>query len=265
MIARAIAVFVRISRLDTSLIVFLSLAVPLYLRLHDYRAALGRAFPLLAISMCGFILNDIHDVERDAENHPDRPLPRRQLSQAQAAAIYFVLLAAALVTLRAFVDAPMAALYLLLLIALINYNYVVAYFPYLKNVYAAATGVLPLVILALTLGHAHIAIVTLLALFCFLLGRELLMDVEDLRGDTGTLAKRIGAPPATYAAFALKFLSAFTLLIAAPNGWPVQLAIAILSLDLIFAFAWTRSGLRRAVVHAMKAQLVLGIAYVAVG
>lgn len=263
MFGRALGVFMRISRLDTSLIVFLSLAVPLYLRLHDYRMALGRSLPLMVIAMCGFILNDIHDAERDEENHPNRPLPRKQLTDTHAAIIYFVLLAAALAALRAFVDAPMAAWYLLLLVALINYNYIVTFFPFLKNIYAAGTGTIPLVILALTLGRDQVSVTTLVALFCFLLGRELLMDVEDLRGDGNTLAKILGPVLATYAGFALKLGSVGVLLAGASGRLSINLAIAILALDVVFAVAWTKQQFRRVVLHGMKAQLALGIAYVA--
>src|ERR1700742_3690788 len=140
MLGRGLRALAAVSRLDTSAIVSASVAVPLYFKTNDLALALGKSLPLLAITMCGFILNDIHDVERDRENHPRRPLPREDLTEIQAAVIYFVLLACALIVLRAFVAPEIAVLYLLLLVALMNYNYVVKYFPILKNVYVASVS-----------------------------------------------------------------------------------------------------------------------------
>src|ERR1051326_1660581 len=241
MVGRAISAIARISRIDTSLVVFLSLGVPLYFKVHSVELALAKSLPILAIAMCGFILNDIHDIERDRENHPDRPLPRKQLSETQAAVLYFSLLSTALVMLRIFVDVEEIFLYLLLLIALINYNYIVDYFPYLKNVYVACVGIIPLLILSLLLKRQDMMLATIPALFAFLLGREILMDVEDLRGDGTTLSRVFGPRVAIRAGFCLKAAAGATLLVLASNNWMKICAVVMLGFDAAFVLIWFKA------------------------
>src|SRR3954466_2069741 len=115
----------QLTRLDSCAIVFLCVAIPLFVATGDLYDSPLRALPLLTISMCGFVINDIHDIEKDRLNHPERPLARNDLSPFTASVIYFLLLGISLVLVKALVDLAHVYLYLLLLISLINYNYIV--------------------------------------------------------------------------------------------------------------------------------------------
>jgi hypothetical protein len=167
-----------------------------------------------------------------------------------------------LTVLRVFVEPAIAFLYLLLLVALINYNYVVAYFPYLKNLYVASAGLIPILILSLLLKQHRLMITTMCALFAYLLGRELLLDTEDLGGDGNTLVRMLGANAASILGFSFEAIAAVVLLVAASNVSARWCAATILAFEVIFAMLWPVHGLRRAILHAMKVQLALGIAYI---
>ena len=94
----------RLTRVDSSVLGFLSLFVPIYARTNNLGLSFGRAIPLLFIWMCTFIGNDLDDLERDQINHPDRPLPKRLINLSVAALLYFLCLGMALFLTRYFVD-----------------------------------------------------------------------------------------------------------------------------------------------------------------
>ena len=111
----------RLTRLDSSLLALLAVFLPLWVRTGNLAQSLGRALPLLFSFMCTFIANDLDDVEKDRVNHPDRPLPARQITPALAAVLYFTCLALALFSTRCYVSPGIAFLYYSLIALLISY------------------------------------------------------------------------------------------------------------------------------------------------
>jgi geranylgeranylglycerol-phosphate geranylgeranyltransferase len=215
--------------------------------------------------MCGFVINDLSDIEKDRENHPDRPLPSRAISELNASFVYFGLLAVSLTMVKLFVEPRHIYLYVLLLIALINYNYVVAYIPAAKNLYVATVGLLPILILTSLIENNHIVPLIAPPLFLFLLSREILMDVQDAKGDGRTLVKLVGPNGAENAAFGIKFMGSFGLCLAIVNRTDAILVGLVVILDVIFLLVWKLTRYRRVVIHAMKLQLLIGIYFVIVG
>lgn len=262
MIGSSIRLLGQLTRLDTCAIVFLCVAIPLFLVTGDPYDSTLRALPLLTISMCGFVINDIHDIEKDRLNHPDRPLARNELSPFAASIIYFLLLGISLVLVKALVDLSHVYLYLLLLIGLINYNYVVLHVPVLKNVYVAFVGTLPLLILASLVPQRAGYIFVIASLFLFLLAREILMDIEDVAGDGETFSKVVGIERAQWIAFSAKGIGDLALITKVHEGWSaVILGIIVLS-DLLCVWLWRQGSRRQAVLLVMKLQLLLGIYFV---
>src|SRR5687767_118111 len=98
----------RLTRLGNSLLSCVAICLPLFVRTKDPWSSLGRAIPLLFISVCTFVANDVDDVERDRVNHPDRPLPSGHLSLAVAGIIYFTSLTMALFSTKYFVTQGIA-------------------------------------------------------------------------------------------------------------------------------------------------------------
>src|SRR3982751_2759981 len=128
-----------ITRPYSSLLAFLSILVAVFGRSGNLSLSLGRAAPLLFISFCTYIINDLDDIEKDRINHPDRPLPKGELKPTFVTIVYFICLASALFTTRIYIGAtPTSFLYYLVLIASISYRYIVEYLASLKPVYVAA-------------------------------------------------------------------------------------------------------------------------------
>jgi geranylgeranylglycerol-phosphate geranylgeranyltransferase len=119
MIAALVNSVLQLTRIDSSLLAYASVFVPVYWSSNNISYALDYSVPVLPICMCGYVINDLHDIEKDRQNHPARPLPSNQISQTWASVIYFVLLAISLAPIKVFIKDEYVYLYLLLLLALI--------------------------------------------------------------------------------------------------------------------------------------------------
>jgi geranylgeranylglycerol-phosphate geranylgeranyltransferase len=252
-----------LTRLDTCLLVFTAILLPIYLDSGDFQFALDHALPMLTICMSGFVINDLNDIEKDRDNHPHRPLPSGGITQAGASVIYFILLAASLLAIKLYVEPRDVYLYLLLLLCLVNYNYVVAYAPKAKTFYVAAVGLIPLLIESTIAKNGKSAVTVAPSLFLFLLGREMLMDVQDARADSGTLAIVLGQRPTTRLGFAIKSIGSISLAFSIRSAGDALMIAALVALDICFIALWRFGRYRRAIIHATKLQLVIGIFYVA--
>jgi geranylgeranylglycerol-phosphate geranylgeranyltransferase len=122
MIGAAVKVIGALTPFDTCVIVFLLIFLPTYYFSNNFVFSLTHALPLLTISICGFVINDLRDIEKDRKNHPNRPLPSSAISEIGASVIYFSLLGASLILIKLYVELPYVYLYLLFLIGLVNYN-----------------------------------------------------------------------------------------------------------------------------------------------
>lgn len=249
----------RLVRPSTSVLPFLAVLIPLFARTGDLKLALVRAVPLLFIAMCTFIINDLDDVEKDRINHPTRPLPRGEVKPEFVVGLYFVCLALALFTTRFCVPASVAFWYYTVLLMSVSYGYIVEYVPIFKPWYVAAASSIPIVIL-LRYYPGEIALYRVgVALFVFMLGRELCKDVVDRPGDPASLLHRVPADRVARLAFAAE---AVGLLLLAPGAMHVLRAVDLLLMTALLAlayrcwFSWNRAA--RAV-GIMKVVIFLGL------
>jgi len=141
-----VSAFLSLIRPASTVLIFLSVFLPLAAKTGDVRESLRSALPALFIAMCTFIVNDIDDVEADRVNHPYRPLPSGRLLASFATIFYFICLALALFTTRAFIPNRAAFFYYLLLILTINYKYIAEQFPNCKSMYVACVSSFPVLI-----------------------------------------------------------------------------------------------------------------------
>src|ERR1041385_7266855 len=180
---RLMWVFARLVRLDSSLLGFLTLFLPLWARTRQIQQSAQRAVPFLFIWICTFVANDLDDKDRDEINHPARPLPRGEITPGIAACLYFGALAAALITIKEFTTFDQAVWYYSILAIFISYHYVVEHVAVLKAPYVAAGIAAPILVIAQFFpGDTRLSLVAPAA-FCFALCRELCMDVLDRSGD----------------------------------------------------------------------------------
>jgi geranylgeranylglycerol-phosphate geranylgeranyltransferase len=175
---------VKTVRPPSSLLAFLSVLLPFMTRTNDLSGSLQKALPFLFGSMCTFIVNALDDVEKDAINHPERPLPSGELKPALVTVVYFCCLAAALLSIRFGVGThPISFFYYGLLVMAISYSYVVEYLPGLKPLYVALASTGPVIVLAQYYPRETALYPVALAGFFFVLGRELCKDLPDRPGD----------------------------------------------------------------------------------
>jgi geranylgeranylglycerol-phosphate geranylgeranyltransferase len=254
----SIRIVSRLARLDTCALIFIAAFLPTYCHSRDLVLALTQTVPLLPVCMCGFILNDLRDIEKDRENHPHRPLPCSQISEWAASLGYFCLLALALILFKLYLDSTTLYLYMLLLLMFVNYNYVIDYVPITKNIYVASAGLVLIALLSSLTSRVNLSIIAP-ATFLFLLGREMLMDIQDSKGDENTLAKHIGVRVSENFAFASKFFGSLLLFLTATNALDTILVSLILVGDCLFLYLWKANAYRRLTVNAMKFQLLIGI------
>ncbi len=149
----------------------------------------------------GFALNDYLDRDIDRVNHPRRPIPAGTISPQNALRTAILLLAAGILVA---VGINWQALVIIMAATVVA----VLYETTLK--YRGVAGNLSISTLAaLTFLFGGAAVDKLISpffasavAFLFILGREIIMDVEDMEGDTDrvTLPRRIGAPSATVVA-----------------------------------------------------------------
>lgn len=245
----------RLIRFDSCLLTALSIFIPLFYKTGDIVLSCNYSIPLLSIIASGFVLNDIQDVESDNINHPTRVLPSKQITLEIAVVIYFILLGISLITIKELISLKYIYIYAVYLILLTNYNYIKMEFPYLKIFFLLAVMGLHLSILNQLLS---ISIYFTIGAIFYLFARELLMDINDLKGDGMTLAKLLGTAASVHCSFLSQLLSLalLTLYVADSNlDHLIMLLSAILAI--FNYFLWKKETKRKQVIRMMKVQLFL--------
>lgn len=251
----------RLVRLDTILITFLGVFIPVLLKTNKFLFSLAHAAPILTCSACTFILNDIHDVEKDRVNHPRRPLVLNQLSIVLASSLYLIFLIFSILLITNIVSADVVFIYFVFLIAMINYDFIVKYHPKLKNVYVAFSSILPVVILWSICRdmkpYWEVASSLCIYIFC----REFLMDFLDREGDGDTLVKCISEKFVCSIAFIGQFFACFALYFIAENGWLNIISAIVMSVYIISFLLWQFGCFKKSICF-MKINLFFGIFFV---
>jgi geranylgeranylglycerol-phosphate geranylgeranyltransferase len=249
----------KLTRLDSSVLVALTVFIPLLVRTKDLGLSLSRALPLLFISICTFIANDLDDIEKDRINHPERPLPSGHVKPSLAVVLYFSCLASALFTTRHYVQARTAFWYYLLLTLSISYGYVVDCFPGFKSLYVAGAISVPVLIVATSYPSEGRLYLVAVSVFFFVLGRELCMDFVDRAGDTASFMHRIEARSIAIAAFSSQIIG---LLLLAVQAGDLLDVLAVLLMAYLLALSgrhWFKSARYKQAIILMKVQLFVGL------
>ena len=256
-----VAAFWRLSRAEGAFLALSLIFFPYYLHSFDLAESLALSLPVVPISLCAYIINDMNDLERDAVNHPHRVLPTGKISLKAAASIYIIIFIISLIMVRVLIAPGVHYPYLVLFIASINYGTIVDHLPKLKNIYIAATCLLPFVIANTAAGTTIVSPYLMIAVFFFTLGREMLMDVRDQEGDGQTLAQALPGLTIPIIAFALHTV-AIGSLVAVSNTRLRWAALAAITIILIVVMVrWRHARERGSLVNAMKIQMALFLAF----
>jgi len=220
---------------------------------------MGKATPLLFISMCAFIANDLDDQETDRVNHPNRPLAAGLLNPSIAAVLYFICLGAALFSIRYQVESRIAFWYYALVIACISYSYIVEWVPILKAPYVAAASSVPILIVAASFPAEPRLRAVAMATSLFVLGREVCMDITDRTGDVASLLHNVSPIPLAIAAFLLQTAGVLLLRTYIRTVLDAADIIAIACVLLLSGIAWFNFRRERIAIALMKLPLLLGL------
>lgn len=250
----------RLMRPPSSLLTFLAVFLPVFVRTGNSLLGLRRATPLLFASICIFVVNDLHDIEKDKINHPERPLPSGKLTPAFVTSLYLLCLVAALVTTRFLVTNSAAAFwYYLALLVGVSYGYIVDFLPGIKSAYVACAASIPMLILASYYPGATKFYFVAIALGIFTLGRELCKDLCDRNGDPVSFLHSVEPQKVSTVAFILQTMG--LLLLASTIAKLLDLLIVLtmlllLALSSVWWFRFQRATLSLSV---MKAVMFLGL------
>jgi 4-hydroxybenzoate polyprenyltransferase len=138
--------------------------------------------PLVAITMVGFILNDMFDLKADLAAQREKPLAKGAISVASAGTVAFILSCGAiLVALEVHKGASLEIL-VCTLCGVTIYSVVARYLPTLKGVATALLCFAPF-LYASSVSGVKFPPAYYVLLFLFIFGRELLLDVRDIDAD----------------------------------------------------------------------------------
>ena len=229
---------------------------PQSLATRDVALAVGAAcFATAAVNA----INDSFDVEIDRVAHPDRPLPRGELSRAAALRIGTVSAVVAYALGRV-VSTQVGLLVLGALVAAYGYAIDFSRRVLLGNLLVAAVASLPFLVGGAAAGDAGDALALFGVAVPLHLAREVMKDVADAPGDRGhrrTVALAWGSGAARMLALAAVLAyAAFAAILFARAG---ALRVALLPSVALAAWAALRASERRAPLH-LKLSMLLAMA-----
>ncbi len=251
--------FLRLTRMDSSILASLAIFIPLFARTHAFTASFEKALPLLFIYMCAFIANDLDDIEKDRINHPDRPLPAGYITPTFAGTVYFTCLGLALSCTWHYVTEGVAFLYYTLLALHISYGYLVESLPGLKAPYVGAMNTLPVLIVAYQYPEETKLFVAAAAILFLVLGREICMDIKDRPGDSSSFMHRFSPARLAFLGFLLQMIGLFLLASQIRRRGDFIALLAMIFVLLVSAICWFTFSKRRISIIVMKLQWVVGL------
>jgi geranylgeranylglycerol-phosphate geranylgeranyltransferase len=160
-------------------------------------AGLSTAF----ITAAGNVLNDVLDVEGDRTNHPDRPLVTGEVPLERARGMVVALfMAGFIIVLPVLALYPLVGVILALaVLAILGYEFLLKARGFVGNVVVAFLTAMVFLYGGAAGGNAAVLLPFAGMAFLATLSREVIKDMEDVRGDVGrvTLPMARGLPYAT--------------------------------------------------------------------
>ncbi|RPI19212.1 MAG: hypothetical protein EHM58_02525 [Ignavibacteriae bacterium] len=194
------------TRITTSTVISLIVLFPNLGNSNELFNHLFLAINLLFTSMGGFALNDYFDMEKDIINKPHRPIPSGKITRRTTLIVAIILLfLSSVFSLYNTITAPQGYMQIVFLIAMIVYNYFTKHLATYKTVYTALVSALVVAHTIFINYFDKIFILLPFASFFFILGREIFMDILDMKGDKKsgifTLPIRFGVKKSSIAGF----------------------------------------------------------------
>ncbi len=260
--------FFQTTRILVSSIIGLIIFIPIYSMNFDVFVSISKSLPFLLAAMGGFALNDFFDIKRDKVNKPYRAIPSGKLNSYQVKFIAFVLLLISFIYSYFFSESGIELfLFLSANVGVIIYNFVVKKIAFFKTIVTAVLCSLPLLYIIIMLKYNSIYFLLAFATCIFIIGRELLMDIIDLKGDEAsgiiTLPKIIGYRASTITAFSMQFLAALLLVpivitLSSPF-YTLNLSIIIISIIILNVFWLLSINNRPLIIKLFWTPMIFGV------
>ncbi|MBU0473256.1 MAG: geranylgeranylglycerol-phosphate geranylgeranyltransferase [Bacteroidetes bacterium] len=149
----------------------------------DYKIILIAAFAGAFVNACGNIINDYFDMEIDKINRPNRVLPSGKISPRLALNSYVSITYFAI--LLAFYNLNFNAFLIVLITSamMFLYSFILKGIPLVGNIVVAFFTGLAFLFGSVVVGNIYCGIIPTVFAFLISLMRELVKDVEDIKGD----------------------------------------------------------------------------------
>ncbi len=241
--------FLVLIRTVPSLLIALAVFFPSVYTGRGVWASVLSALPFFLSAAGGYALNDYYDVEKDSITKPYRAIPSGKLSRLTVLRFSRITISlAVLAALAAFFFSQNLfelGLYISCILSVTLYNVVVKHVSLSKTFLTAIVSSIPLLFSVIAYQYPPVYLFLPLATCSFILGREWLMDVRDLKGDTGrtlTIPMQLGTRPTIILGFVFQFATVLLLLPIAinfPSYWSISLIIMIGVSSALLAKLWT--------------------------
>lgn len=263
--------FLVLIRTVPSLLIALAVFLPSIYTGRSVWASVLSAVPFFLSAAGGYALNDYYDVEKDSITKPYRAIPSGKLSRLTVLRFSRITISlAVLAALGAFFFSqnPIElGLYILCILGVALYNVVVKHVSLSKTFLTAVVSSIPLLFSVIAYQYPMVYLFLPIATCSFILGREWLMDVRDMEGDTGrtlTIPMRLGTRATTVLGFVFQFATVLLLLPIAinfPSYWSISLIIMIGISSASLAKLWTyNSGMfHQRVVQLLWLPMLFGV------
>jgi len=258
-----------LTRIVTSCLIGLCVFLPSIVRGVSIWESLLLAVPFVLAAIGGFALNDYFDASKDAINKPYRAIPSKRLTSGAVLLVSVVSLSFAVIcAVYASQDKTQIILYAVAIVGVGFYNVFVKYLSLSKTVLTSTVSSLPLFFSVFTLNYPKVYLFLPVAAGFFVLGREWLMDIRDIRGDSKagivTMPMRLGPKQSARFGFAFQFLSVALLVPVAASANSILGYLLLLSISLaLIAFypLWHYGSgkYQRKVIQGLWLPMLLGI------
>ncbi|MDY6764667.1 MAG: geranylgeranylglycerol-phosphate geranylgeranyltransferase [Halobacteria archaeon] len=179
----------------------------------------------------GNAINDYFDAEIDEINRPDRPIPSGRVSGGEAVILSAILLAVALITTVVTLPPLAIAIGIVNLFALVGYSSHLKRKPFIGNLTVGYLTGSAFLFGGAAVGGIKFTLVLFLLALLATLGREIVKDVEDMKGDMEVEAKTL---PIIWGKKRSLSLATFFVVVAVALS-PVPYFFEIFGLDYIVA------------------------------
>jgi geranylgeranylglycerol-phosphate geranylgeranyltransferase len=195
---------------------------------------------MFTVTMFGFVVNDVLDFKKDVGAGVLRPIAMGTVSR-QVALAFAVLLLAVAGWISVAVGAGSVVL-MLTAVALIVYTPWAQHLPFVKGLYVAGLCIAPLYY-ASVVSRFSISVAAYATLALYILGREILMDANEIAGDRlagmKTVAVVMGQGDARWLGVVMMVVS-LTCLNLVAKGVVGRTSAVVSAVSLVFVLLWPR-------------------------